>query len=228
MTKLPQTSAEAPTSVYRVLLVDDHPIVREGLEARMAQEPDLVVCGSISDAQQALTLIPMVNPDLVIADLSLQGRPGLELIKDLDRLYPALPVLVLSLHDESMWAERVLRAGAKGYISKSLPTQHVIDGIRRIREGGIAVSEQISNRLLQKLTTTTGPAAGSPVARLSDRELEVFQMLGQGLAIREIAARLFLSPKTVEVHREHIKAKLGLKSSSDVLRHALLYTLEAS
>jgi DNA-binding NarL/FixJ family response regulator len=221
-----QTPDKTSKSLYRILLVDDHPIVREGLEARLSQDPGLEVCGSVSDANQALDIIPRVNPDLVIADLSLSGRPGLDLVKDLDRLYPNLPVLVLSLHDEKMWAERVLRAGAKGFISKGQGTQNIIDAIRRILDGGVWVSEQISARLLQNRKKSSNPGADSPLSRLSDREVEVFQMLGQGQTIRDIATRLSLSPKTVEVHREHIKGKLGLKSSSELLRYAVTYILD--
>ncbi|HTW93901.1 MAG TPA: response regulator transcription factor, partial [Tepidisphaeraceae bacterium] len=141
-------------------------------------------------------------------------------------LHPNVPVLVLSLHDEKMWAERVLRAGAKGFISKGQGTQNIIDAIRRILDGGVWVSEQISARLLQNRKRAANPAADSPLARLSDREVEVFQMLGQGQTVRDIAGKLGLSPKTVEVHREHIKAKLGLKSSSELLRYAVTYVLD--
>jgi len=220
------TIERSSKSLYRILLVDDHPIVREGLEARLAQDPELEVCGSVSDAHQAMEIIPRVRPDLVIADLSLGGRPGLDLIKDMERLHPNIPVLVLSLHDEKMWAERVLRAGAKGFISKGQGTQNIIDAIRRILEGGVWVSEQISARMIENRKRSASPAADSPLARLSDRELEVFQMLGQGQTVRDIATRLGLSPKTVEVHREHIKAKLGLKSSSELLRYAVTFVLD--
>lgn len=210
----------------RILLVDDHPIVREGLGARIDQEPDLVVCALAAEAHEAMDLIPETRPDLVIADLSLGGKPGLELVKDLDSHYPSLPVLVLSLHDETLWAERVLRAGAKGYISKSQATQKVVDAIHHVLDGGIWVSDKINDLLLKKYAKNQMPAPGTPLERLSDRELEIFQMIGQGLTVREIAGRLFLSHKTVEVHRDHIRDKLGLKSSAELLRYAVTYTLE--
>jgi DNA-binding NarL/FixJ family response regulator len=209
----------------RVLLVDDHPIVREGLEARLSQEQDLAVAGSVADAAAAMEIIPRVNPDVVIADLSLGGKPGLEMIKDIARLYPALPVLVLSLHDESLWVERVLRAGAKGYINKSQGTEKVVEAVRRVLEGGVWVSEKMGSVLLQKLAKA--PAQSSPLGRLSDRELEVFQMIGQGQSVKEIAVKLTLSPKTVEVHREHIKEKLGMKNSAELLRYAVTTALDA-
>ena len=214
------------TNKSRILLVDDHPIVREGLGARIDQEPDLAVCGLAADAHEAMDLIAEARPDLVIADLSLGGKPGLELVKDLDSHYPNLPVLVLSLHDETLWAERVLRAGAKGYISKSQATQKVVDAIHHVLDGGIWVSDKINDLLLKKYAKNQMPTPGSPLERLSDRELEIFQMIGQGLTVREIAGRLFLSHKTVEVHRDHIRDKLGLKSSAELLRYAVTYTLE--
>lgn len=225
MTKFSAISIQNESARSRILLVDDHPIVREGLEARIGQEADLIVAGSVADAAAAMELIPHVAPDLVIADLSLGGRPGLEMIKDIAARHPALPVLVLSLHDENLWVERVLRAGAKGYVNKSQGTEKIVEAIRRVLDGGIWVSEKMGAALLQKLAKT--PAESSPLARLSDRELEVFQMIGQGQSIREIAVKLELSPKTVEVHREHIKEKLGMKNSAELLRYAVTSALDA-
>jgi DNA-binding NarL/FixJ family response regulator len=168
-----------------------------------------------------------LQPDVVMADLSLRDRPGLELIKDIEAKHPKVPVLVLSMHDELLWAERVLRAGARGYIMKQEATDKVVYAIRRVLSGEIWVSESIAGRMLQKLSKGR-PAAdvGSPLEALTDRELVIFQMVGLGLSVKEIASRLSLSAKTVEAHREHIKEKLNLKSSVELLRYAILCTLD--
>jgi DNA-binding NarL/FixJ family response regulator len=218
--------ATPPNGKSRILLVDDHPVVREGLEIRINAEPDLTVVGLAADAHQAMELIDSAKPDIVITDLSLGGKPGLELVKDLEKAHPNLPVLVLSIHDETLWAERVLRAGAEGYIMKSQATQKVVDAVRQVLGGGIWISEKMNAILLQKMTKTKAPALGSPLETLTDREIEVYQMIGQGLAVRHIAAKLHLSVKTVEVHREHIKAKLGLRSGMELVRHAVTHVLE--
>lgn len=213
---------------YRLLLVDDHPVVREGLGARLNAEPDLEVVGLAADAHQAMEMIEQQKPDLVITDLSLGGKPGLELVKDLEKAHPSLPVLVLSIHDESLWAERVLRAGAEGYIMKSQATQKVVDAVRQILSGGIWISERMNAVLLSRVARNRRPALGSPLESLTDRELEVYQMIGHGLPVREIAAKLHLSVKTVEVHREHIKEKLGLRTGMELIRHAVMHNLEGA
>jgi DNA-binding NarL/FixJ family response regulator len=209
-----------------VLLVDDHPIVREGLAARIEMEDDLIVCGMAATAEHAVDLMGQLNPDIVVTDLSLTGKPGLELIKDIRAARPALPILVLSIHDEELWAERVLRAGAQGYVMKAQATEKVMEAIHRVLSGGVWISERMSSQLLGRLTHGRNAPSGSVLATLSDRELEVFQMIGRGLSMREIALQLYLSAKTVEVHREHIKEKLGLKNSAELLRYAVTYTLE--
>jgi DNA-binding NarL/FixJ family response regulator len=186
----------------------------------------MTVCAMAETADQAMEFAANSQPDLVITDLSLSGKPGLELIKDFRIQYPSLPVLVLSIHDEDLWAERVLRAGAQGYVMKSQATEKVIDAVRRVLAGGIWISDHMNSILLSKLTTGQQVTSGSPLARLTDRELEVFQMIGRGLSIKEIAVHLHLSAKTVEVHREHIKEKLILKSSAELLRFAVTYALE--
>ncbi len=211
---------------HRILLVDDHPIVREGLVARIDAQDDMIVCGEAENAEQALDAVQRCSPDLVITDLSLTGRPGLELIKDLDRRFPSLPTLVLSIHDENLWAERVLRAGAKGYVMKAQATEKVMDAIRRVLAGGVWLSDSISSSLLGKLTRGRQRTSDSPVSQLSDRELEIFHMIGRGLSPREIAAQLFVSVKTVDVHRDHMKEKLGLRSSADLLRYAVTFALQ--
>jgi DNA-binding NarL/FixJ family response regulator len=208
-----------------VLLVDDHPIVREGLAARLELEADMSVCGMAENAEQGMQVIAATSPDIVVTDLSLTGKPGLELIKDIRAARPTLPILVLSIHDEELWAERVLRAGAQGYVMKAQATDKVMDAIRRVLAGGVWLSEKMNTALLGRLAQGQVPTSGSPLSNLSDRELEVFQMIGTGLSVKEIAANLFLSAKTVEVHREHIKEKLGLKSSAELLRYAVTYTL---
>jgi DNA-binding NarL/FixJ family response regulator len=209
----------------RVLLVDDHPIVREGLMARIELEGDLTVCAMAESAQEAMRKLPEANPDLVVTDLSLSGKPGLELVKEIRAQRPTLPILVLSIHDEELWAERVIRAGAQGYVMKAQATDKVMDAIRRVLAGGLWLSEKMNAALLGRIAQGRSQGASSPLAGLSDRELEVFQMIGQGLSMKEIAAHLFLSAKTVEVHREHIKEKLGLKSSADLLRYAVTHAL---
>ena len=208
------------------MLVDDHPIVREGLTARIEMEGDMVVIGMAETADQALESIKKEEPDIVVTDLSLSGRPGLELIKDIRVGWPSLPILVLSIHDEDLWAERVLRAGAQGYVMKAHATEKVMEAIRRVLAGGLWLSEHMNSYLLGRLTHGRPTTTGTPLATLSDRELEVFQMIGRGLSVKEIATQLFLSAKTVDVHRDHIKEKLGIRSSAELLRYAVIQTLE--
>jgi DNA-binding NarL/FixJ family response regulator len=220
------TASTGPKS--RILLVDDHPVVREGLQLRLEAEPDLAIVGLAADTHEAMVLVEQLKPDLVITDLSLGGKPGLELVKDLDKAFPDIPVLVLSIHDEILWAERVLRAGAGGYIMKSQATQKVVDAVRHVLGGGIWISDKMNSMLLQKMARTSGRKAaptGSSLETLTDREIEVYQMIGQGMAARHIAAKLHLSVKTIEVHREHIKEKLGLRSGMELVRHAVTHAL---
>lgn len=223
-----EPAVSAPKTKARILLVDDHPIVREGLSTRLNAEPDLFICALAADAHEAMARVADSSPDLMITDLSLGGRPGLELVKDMASQHPFLPVLVLSIHDETLWAERVLRAGARGYIMKSQATQKVVDAVRRVLAGGIWVSEPINEMLLYRVTGKRTPTAASSLESLSDRELEVYQMIGHGLTVREIATKLYLSPKTVEVHRENIKDKLKLKSAMELIRHAVTHLLDNS
>ncbi len=224
--KKPAPKPLTPSSKARLLLVDDHPIVREGLAARIEMEGDMTVCAMAETANQAADEIANHNPDLVVVDLSLSGKPGLELIKDIRVTRPTLPILVLSIHDEDVWAERVLRAGAQGYIMKSQATENVMSAIRRVLSGGVWLSDHMSSSLLGRLAGGRVVNSGTPLATLSDRELEVFHMIGRGLSVKEIAVQLNLSAKTVDVHREHIKEKLSLKSSAELLRYAVIYTLE--
>jgi DNA-binding NarL/FixJ family response regulator len=210
----------------KLLVVDDHPLVRERVAELINQEPDLVVCGEAEDAREALAAAKSLSPDMAIVDITLKDTYGIELIKQLKELYPKLPILVLSMHEESMYGERALRAGAKGYLTKQEASKKIIDAIRRILRGEIYVSEKLSSALLQKVAGVRSEAGGTPVDLLTDRELEVFQLLGQGLGVREVAERLFISAKTVEAHREHIKKKLKFKNSNELLRFAIQYTLQ--
>lgn len=209
--------------------MDDHPIVRQGLASLIDQQPDLQVCGEASDPQQAMQAVTECRPDIALVDISLGHVSGLELIKDLRSRAPDLPILVLSIHDEGFYAERALRAGAKGYVMKQEATEKVMTAIRKVLAGDVYVSETMAARMLTQFVGAP-PSEGdeSPIARLSDRELEIFTMIGRGLGTREIATKLFLSVKTVEAHREHIKDKLNLKSGTELMRHAVQYVLEAT
>ena len=205
----------------KVFLVDDHPLVRELLSQLIQRENDMEVCGEAEDAHEAVSKIEQSRPDIVIADISLKTTHGLELVKDLQVRWPSLPVLMLSMHDESLYAERVLRAGAKGYITKQEATKKILFAIRQVLSGQIYVSEKMSAGILETFSGRQAEAAVSPVQQLSDREFEVFQLIGQGKSTREIAAHLHLSAKTVEVHRLNIKKKLKLKTATDLVRHAV-------
>jgi DNA-binding NarL/FixJ family response regulator len=208
----------------RILIVDDHPMMREGLAQLIEHEADLSVCCQADNAAQALRAIAAQRPDLVVVDISLPDRSGLELIKDLQTLDPRLPTLVLSMHDETLYAERVLRAGGRGYIMKQEGGKKLMEAIRQVLNGQIYVSEKMSAKILELFSGRGGEAAHSPLERLSDREFEVFQLLGQGHGTRQIAERLHLSVKTVEVHRANLKKKLELKSGAEVVRYAIRWT----
>jgi DNA-binding NarL/FixJ family response regulator len=211
---------------HRILIVDDHPIVRRGLRELVADEPDLEVCGEAEDVAQALSQVEETRPDVVIVDLTLKNGHGLDLIQEIKARHGQIKMLVSSMHDESLFAERALRAGAAGYISKQEPPERMIDAMRRVLHGEIYLSSRMSTRLLHRLTT--GEAIDEdPVESLSDRELEVFEMIGQGLSTKQIARKLDLSHKTIETHREKIKSKLNLKNSSELSRHATQWVLES-
>ncbi len=210
----------------KVLLVDDHPIVRQGFAQLINQEPDLAVCGEASDAAEALSMILGASPDVVLVDISLADRSGIELLKEIRAQFPDVATLALSMHDETLYAERALRAGARGYIMKEEATEKVMNAIRRVKAGEIALSEKMATRMLNQLVTSKRGTTGRAVDRLSDRELEVFMMIGRGIGTREIAEKLQLSVKTVEAHREHIKEKMGFKSGAELLRYAMQYMME--
>jgi len=206
-------------SVQRLLLVDDQPILREGFAHLLDQEQDLKVCGQADSAAGALKAITALRPDLVTVDVVLKGMNGIELVKQIRALHPMLPVLVLSMLDEVLFAERALRAGAKGYVMKQAPTEEVKGAIRRLLRGGRYLSPRMQERILENLSTGGRVAPG--IESLSDRELEVFQLIGSGCATRQIAQQLRLSVKTIETYRAHIKEKLKLANGMELIRMAV-------
>jgi DNA-binding NarL/FixJ family response regulator len=210
----------------RVLIVDDHPLMRQGLAQLINQQPDLVVCGEAEDVPQALRQTSELKPDVVIVDLSLRGSDGIELIKSLHLQCAQLPILVLSMHDEAIYAERALKAGAWGYIMKQEATNQVLNALRRVLAGEIHVSQSVSSRIVQGLVGGSGISKRSPLERLSDRELEVFRKIGRGAATREIAAELRLSVKTIETYCAHIKEKLRLQSQRELIQHAIQWVIQ--
>jgi DNA-binding NarL/FixJ family response regulator len=214
-------STKSKNSQKRLLIVDDHPMMRNGLAQLIDNEGDLKVCAEADNAGQAINAVSKQKFDLALVDISLPDKNGLELIKDLRALNPALPILVVSMHDEMLYAERVLRAGARGYIMKQEGGQKFLHAIRRVLEGQVYVSDKMSARILENLSGHQTGNAGSPVRRLSDREFEVFQLIGQGVSTSEIAARLRLSVKTVEVHRLNIKQKLNIATATELVRFAV-------
>lgn len=215
-------------SKHRVLVVDDHPIVRQGLALLINREPDLMVCGEAEEAHSALQSVASLHPDIVILDITLGGPDGLEVLKQLRARDPELPVLVLSMHDEAIYAERALRAGASGYIMKQEATDLVLTAIRRILSGQVYVPERVATRILGQYVRGTVAPPSSPVATLSDRELEVFRLIGAGSSTREIADMLHLSVKTVESYQAHIKEKLSLRNARELQHHAIEWTLSGS
>ncbi|MHA3770070.1 response regulator transcription factor [Verrucomicrobiota bacterium sgz303538] len=204
-----------------VLIVDDHPVLRHGIAQIINHEKDLVVCGEAESAPTALEAMRRLKPDLALLDISLQGTNGIELIKLMRAEQPKLPILMLSMHDESLYALRALRAGARGYVMKGEAMEHVLTALRKVLEGDIYVSPRFSERLVFKAIQSLEGGMGSPVDKLSDRELEVLQLLGKGFGTREIANELHLSIKTIETHRAHIKEKLGFKDAGEMVRFAI-------
>lgn len=208
-------------SRHRVLLVDDHPFMRAGLAQLINAQPDLIVCGEAGNPAEALQALAHQSPALVLSDLTMPGRSGLEFIKDLKATAPTLAVLVVSMHDEVVFAERALRAGARGYIMKEAGGENLLTAIRQVLRGEVYVSPRMSSRILNNLSARKPRGSSSPIEQLTDREFEVFQLIGQGKSTRDIATQLHLSPKTVDVHRSHIKEKLVLKDATALIRHAV-------
>ncbi|HZM15302.1 MAG TPA: response regulator transcription factor [Candidatus Krumholzibacteria bacterium] len=210
----------------KVLIVDDHPIVREGIAQIISRDGGLEVCGEADCPEKALQLVATSKPDVAIVDLEFSIGSGLGLIRDLKVLHPRLPVLVLSMHDETIYAERVLRVGASGYIMKHEVAEHFVEAIRSVLRGGIYLSERMAARMLLRLAGKEPGRSASAIERLSDRELEVLQLIAQALTTREVAERLYLSITTVETHLERVKRKLGLESSRELFRYAIVWSLE--
>jgi DNA-binding NarL/FixJ family response regulator len=218
----PASPPPPPTPPRRtVLLVDDHPFMRAGLAQLIERQPDLAVCGEAGDPTEALRAVGKSKPDLILTDLTMPGRSGLEFVKDLLAAEPTLSILVVSMHDEAVYAERALRAGARGYIMKEAGGEALLAAIRRVIGGEVYLSPRMSTRILEGLSARKPRGSTSPIEQLSDREFEVFQLIGQGKSTRDVAEQLHLSSKTVDVHRSHIKEKLGLKDSTALIRHAV-------
>jgi DNA-binding NarL/FixJ family response regulator len=210
------------TEKRRVLVVDDHAVLREGLALVINAQPDLLVCGEAANVAGGLQAVAAVRPDIALIDLSLTDGSGLELVKDLKAQHPSLPTLVLSLHDEVLYAERVLRAGARGYIMKRAATAELLAAIRKVLDGEIYQSETMGSAVVrQALGDRESPSSGDPLEQLSDRELEVFQLIGEGHGTREIAQQLGLSMKTVSCYRQNIQTKLQLKGAPELVQRAV-------
>jgi DNA-binding NarL/FixJ family response regulator len=222
------TKSHSATRVRKktVFVVDDHPLLRQGLALMINREPDLMVCGEAEEAQAATKAIAAKMPDILIADISLNGPDGLDLLKTLRTLYPDLPVLVLSMHDESIYAERALRARANGYIMKQEATEKVLIAVRRILSGDIYLSDRMANKLLHQYISGSAVDLRSRLSTLSDRELEVFRLIGEARSTRQIAEKLHLSIKTVETYQAHIKDKLSLRSGRELVQHAIQLTID--
>jgi DNA-binding NarL/FixJ family response regulator len=210
-----------PSTPTTILIVDDHPMMREGLAQLIGQQKDMTVCGQAGSAPEALEKVRLLKPKLVLVDITLPGRSGLELIKDIQALECDVAVLVISMHDEALYAERVLRAGGRGYVMKQEGGKKIMDAIRQVAAGQIFVSEKMSSKILEIFSGHRPSAAQSPVENLTDREFEVFQCIGRGVNTKEMAAELHVSPKTIEVHRGNIKAKLKIKSLPELIRYAV-------
>ena len=207
--------------MHRVFLVDDHPVMREGIRTLVERAEDLSICGEAVDASGALdALNGGVSPDLLVLDLSLPGMSGLDLLKHVRGLHPSLPVLVLSAHDESVYADRVVRAGAQGYLSKHSPSEEILSAMREVLNGGMALSENVRERMMEAYADGQDSA---PIERLSDRELEVFEHIGHGRATTVIADAMCISPKTVESHRLNIKKKMGVDTANQLVQRAAVW-----
>lgn len=213
--------APAPASRKRVLIIDDHPFMRAGLGQLIERQADLTVCGEAGSPAEALQVIHGTKPDLILTDLTMPGRSGLEFVKDLLAADSTTRVLVVSMHDEVVYAERALRAGARGYIMKEAGGEALLGAMRQVLRGEVYVSPRMSARILDNISARKPRGSSSPIEKLTDREFEVFQLIGQGKSTRDIAEQLHLSPKTVDVHRSHIKEKLELTDVTALIRHAV-------
>ena len=219
--KSPKALSGKTSATTTIMLVDDHPLVRERLTEIINRESDLSVIGEAEDRHEALKIIRAKRPDLVIVDLKLKSSDGLELIKDIHNQWPGMKMLVVSMYDESLYAERVIRAGALGYITKQEATRKVLVAIRRVLAGAIYLDEALASRIIGRLNNHGGPVSGNPADLLADRELQVFEMTGRGLSTNDIAAQMHIAVKTVETYRSRIREKLKLKDSSEMLQLAI-------
>ncbi len=216
--------AKTAVKKTRVLIVDDHPMTRAGLVHVINHQPDLTVCGEAESAAQALDILDSSRPDLLLIDITLPGKSGLELIKDVKAMRPELLMLVISMHDESLYADRVLRAGARGYITKHEGGEKLMEAIRHVLRGKIYVSESMSAHILEIFSGGQTGLDRSSIEKLSDREFEIFESLGEGLSSQQIAKKLHLSAKTVDAHRANIKTKLNIKTSAELIAYAARWT----
>jgi DNA-binding NarL/FixJ family response regulator len=222
-------SERSPAEPKRgVLIIDDHLVVRQGLIHLIDREQDLHACGEAGDARQGLEAISVLKPDVVLVDISLPGMNGVEFIKNAKASHPNLPIVVFSMHEESLYAERALRAGALGYVMKKADCEELICALRTALRGEIYTSGPMGGALLQKFLGNQGPKNKSSVSSLSDRELEVFEMIGHGKSTREIAGALNLSVKTVDTHRMHVKEKLGIRTTTELVQHAVHHVGEGT
>lgn len=215
-------STSAPVAAKRrIFLVDDHPITRQGVAVLINQEPDLEVCGEADSAPKAFDLLQKARADLAVVDISLKTTSGIELTKNLKVLLPDLPILIMSMHDESLYAERALRAGAKGYVMKQEASDSILGAIRRILAGELYLSDKMKEKMLHRLVHNRKDEVVFSIDTLSDREMEVFQLIGNGFSTRQIATKLNLSVKTIDSYREHLKLKLHIEKGADLVRHAI-------
>ena len=210
----------------RVLIVDDHPAVREALATRISRQPDLEVCGEAGDVREALTMIDDLRPDLAVIDISLKLDSGIELIKRIKDRHDGIRILVWSMHNELHYAERALRAGALGYINKDQATDRIIEAIRRVLDGKVYLSDELAEKMLHRSVGDRNELARLPIDSLADRELEVFRLIGHGVKTAEIANRMHLSIKTIETYRDRIRQKLGLKDGTELAYFATMWTLQ--
>jgi DNA-binding NarL/FixJ family response regulator len=215
------TDADVTIIKKKILLVDDHPITRQGIRALVEQLPDVMICGEADSAPRATELVEKLKPDLTIVDITLKSTNGIELTKNLRVQAPNMQILIVSMHDENIYAERALRAGAMGYLMKQEASENIITAIKRIQGGEIYLSDRIKEKMLHRLVNHRNEEVVSPIETLSDREMEVFQLIGNGYGTRQIATKLNLSVKTIDSYREHLKEKLNLATGSELVRYAI-------
>jgi len=220
------TDPQLASRCVRILIVDDHPLIRQGLAEKIADETDMEVCGEAESLSEAIHQVKTAHPNVVVVDLSLKSGHGIDLIEQIKAYNENIKMLVLSLHDESLFAERALRAGASGYLSKQEPPTRVIDAIRQILGGEICISEKLTSQLLHSVVGDK-PLEGDPIQTLSNRELEVFELIGEGMTTKQIAGKLHLSPKTIESHCEKIASKLGTANRNELICRAARHVLES-